>query len=255
MDCQNSTQELYGFIRYALVNEKRDIYLNFDHFWMDKLLKTRASVLVKRISIDGLASMELSDDYRNLPTSPETETYDVIISIPEEPQAMNLVASNALDTFLEKNPCWLPLKEPPVQFHTLQSSIESNDTDVRTLTELHSRFYGIAERYFYSTILVRLPTFPYHSTCQLFTLVTKQQHPEKCPEAGQNKVYTFRIGNQSSNWERFYFHCLLQVVVQHLGNIGWANCVHPLIEHLMDALHNGKVSLCHTNQTSPCVEN
>ena len=72
-----------------------------------------------------------------------------------------------------------------------------------------------------SVVLVKLPDYPYRPTCILYNEITKRQFPPKCPPASDTRGI-------HANW---------------LGNIGWANCLHPVVRHFKSALHNDKLYL------------
>jgi hypothetical protein len=136
------------------------------------------------------------------------EVFQVIYSLPAplpsgggSYKPLSFADADVIDQFLTKNPCWIPIHDPPVAI----------PGEVPETTAHHAGIYD------YTVILVRLPAFWFHSTCQLYTLVTKKQFPEKCPTAAD-------ISKVKAYW---------------LGNIGWANCVHPIFEHLKDTLLAG----------------
>lgn len=201
----HSTETLYSLIRHALRHESREIYLNFDNSWMESILDSKTTTSVYFIPRDMLASTTFPAF--DPPGRQSDERFRIAITL-DSPSKGPLSQSDteSIDDFLANNPCWIPLHEPPLAIKGLE--LEA--------TNLLSKSNSIYE---YSTIFVRMPAFWLHSTCLLYTDITRRQFPKDCPTSEDAA---------QANW---------------LGNIGWANCVHPLTEHFMDALHNSKLFL------------
>jgi hypothetical protein len=202
----NMTGQILGMVRHALYTENREVYLAYDHSWIDSMLGPKAKVNVVGVPRDKLAS-HIAADYHS-PDFEKDEVFQVIYSLPPSLPSgggsykpLSFADADVIDQFLTKNPCWIPIHDPPVAI----------PGEVPETTAHHAGIYD------YTVILVRLPAFWFHSTCQLYTLVTKKQFPEKCPTAAD-------ISKVKAYW---------------LGNIGWANCVHPIFEHLKDTLLAG----------------
>lgn len=206
-DCGDNKSIIFGVVRHALYSESREVYLNFDHTWMDKVLNTRENVVVKNVKRESLANYKAHDTISS-PDSDRDETYHIVVSLhPESSQNEPLSEYDAdiLDNFLTLNPCWIPIHEPPIYLRSNSSSVTGSSLSQQLFFE-------------YSVVFIRLPSFPFHSTCQLYTMISKIQNPSECPSKDSE-----------------------QVQANYLGNIGWANCLHPLTEHFIDAMHNSRV--------------
>jgi hypothetical protein len=198
---KDQVAQIFGMIRHALYTDNREVYLNFDNSWIDKVLDTKAKVNVVGVSRDQLGGF-IANDYSS-PDYERDETFQIIFSLPSGSgpyRPLSFAEGEIIDNFLTKNPCWMPIHDPPV-------ALPGESPEV---TAHHLGTFD------YTAIFIRLPAFWLHSTCKLFTLITRKQFPEKCPEASNVKAY----------WT---------------GNIGWANCVHPIQEHLRDSLLSGKL--------------
>lgn len=247
-NCGNLSKIVFGLVRHAMYYESRESFLNYEHAWIDDALKIGRKVNVSLVTRDALAT-----HVSEIPLHPEskaTEVFHAIVSLPpfgNNSRPLEPQDAYAIDDFLSKNPCWIPLHEPPIRLVSLPTPFQRNrpsqlrrnlyrvndnldtnsksvigDQNKRDLSENNGEFLkDLKHLYDYSLIFIRLPSYPYHATCSLYTLVTEKQNPLDCPAAGPGSY-----------------------IVNHLGNIGWANCVHPLMEHLMDSLHNDKVHRC-----------
>jgi len=73
-----------------------------------------------------------------------------------------------------------------------------------------------------AAIFVRLPSYGFRATCMLFSYITSSQFPSSfCPKPADKQRYH----------------------VRPLGTIGFFNFVHPMVEALIEALHNNKIFL------------
>ena len=203
----NSTATIFGMVRHALYTQNRDVYLPFDHSWIDTMLGTREKVVVTNVPRSELAGYE-SAQYKaaNLPVD---EVYQVIVSFPISDNNLNPLSyeeTEVIDNFLTYNPCWIPIHEPPVKL--------GDFSDVQS-----GRRSSIFE---HTAIFVQLPSYPFYATCLFFKLVTKMQFPVQCPSPSETTTIT--------------------TLKQYpLGNIGWANLIHPLYEHLRGSLRLDKL--------------
>lgn len=204
-------------VHHALKTEFQEIYLNFDHFWMNRVFDIRRQVFIKCIHQEQLASYIVVDPV-DIPITEAAEKFYVLVSLPSKAFDLDSVFDlNAIDGFLTKNPCWIPVHEP---------QIPSLDPGVSEYSHLYGR----------SAIFIRLPTFPYHSTCLLYSLITRIQFPNECPTNTSNVLVNHLGKRKNPIGIDLQCHELIDT-----GNIGWANCLHPLVEHFIDAMHNSKI--------------
>ena len=207
VDCGDEWEKeiIYGMIKHAIYTESREVYLNFDHSWLDRAVIEGRKFVIKNVKRKELSSLVMPA-YEPPETEAQEKFYVVISKAHDEENIgpLNQEDAEIIDEFLTHNPCWIPIKDPAVSLYKGKT-----DPDKR-----YNKYEG-------SAIFIRLPAYGYHSTCQLYQYIHDKQFPEKCPSKDEDdKVWV--------NW---------------LGNIGWANCVHPLVEHFMDAMHNMKVYL------------
>jgi hypothetical protein len=71
---------IFGLIRHALYHESRETYLNFDHSWIDRLLRVNSLVNIKNIHRSKLASLKL-EEHINPSESYNDEKYQIVISL------------------------------------------------------------------------------------------------------------------------------------------------------------------------------
>jgi len=209
-------QRIYGMVRRAVYVESREVYLNFDHSWMERVLKTGTKVQVHHIEREKLSSISMPRE-ENPPERAKDEKFQVVYSPASSLADLSLPEAESIDSFLMHNPCWMPLHDPPVRLPTPRGAENSSST---------GSIHGVPE-YLYSAILIRLPAHGFYSTCMLFSYMTEKQNPAECPSKDKEGVMGGE-GEISVNW---------------LGNIGWANALHPLVEHLVGAMHNGQILL------------
>lgn len=209
-------QLIYGMIRHAIYVENREVYLNFDHSWMDRMLKTSIRVKVKNVPRDKLATLILPKQEQP-PEHSKDEQFNVVYSPASTSRELSLDEQEDMDRFLMNNPCWIPLHDPPVKLPgNASASTSSNTPTERSTTD-----------YTHSAIFLRLPAHGYHPTCLMYTYVTEKQNPSSCPSKDQPGLMD-GAGAIAVNW---------------LGNIGWANALHPLVEHIVGAMHNQQIIL------------
>lgn len=202
---QNATDQIFGMIRHALYTESREVFLNMDHSWIDTMLAVRAQVNVIGVPRDKLASFK-APDYHS-PDWERDEVFQVIYSLPPNQgpfRPLNLAEGEIIDSFLTHNPCWIPIHDPPAAVPNMPVEVSTH----------HSGIFD------YTAIFVRLPAFWFHSTCKLFEMIHRIQFPATCPTATSN------LTKVRSYW---------------VGNIGWANCVHPIVERLRESLFVGNM--------------
>ena len=218
-------QRIYGFIRRAIYTESREVYLNFDHSWMERVLKTGIKVQVHYLLRDKMSTTELARE-ENPPERSKDERFQFVFSPSPDSAATGLSLQEAeiIDTFLMRNPCWMPLHDPPVRLPAPGGG--GNNTTSPSISVAGSQVFGGVD-YAGSAILAKLPAHGFYSTCQLFSYMTTKQNPPECPSKDKEGI----MGGQG------------EVLVNWLGNIGWANALHPLIEHLVGAMHNGQILL------------
>lgn len=224
----DAKQRVYGMVRHALYSESREVYLNLDHSWMDRALRTRAKVRVRVVPRDKLGSVAMAGE--NAPDKPEDEQFSVVYSPPASSEALDRAAAEVIDKFLLHNPCYVPLHDPPVRLGSSNNSSSSSsggsseDEESSLALRLQQQAHG--SDYVFSSIFIRLSAHPFHPTCQLYTYITDKQNPPSCPP------FSDAIKNGDA-----------AVAVNWLGNIGWANALHPLVEHLVGAMHNMQMLL------------
>jgi hypothetical protein len=215
---------IFGIVRRAIYTESREVYLNFDHSWMDNILASSSRVVIKRIDIKELANAQIAADTAT-DKSLHDQTFTIVVALPNAnlrsstipPSTMTQFVDGsgvAIDSFLKLNPCYIPLHDPIVP---AASAVRARGSKTgQTAAE--------AQLYDLSTVIVRLPTYPFTPTCTLYSFITKKQFPAICPTADE----------KTSNGDR-------KVHVNWLGMIGWANCLHPVVDHMLAALHFDRV--------------
>ena len=223
----NQSRQVFGMVRHAMQFESREVYLPFDHSWIDtRALDLHARVVVTLVPRQDLTTMDYNvfavktsfpgNDHRSLDDTemdPLKEVFHVVVSLP--PPATSTATAPTMknypdfvaevkpvDTFLRRNPCFIPLHDPPVDVGK-DESVEA--------------FGGPVYRH--SAVFIRLPALHFYSTCQLYTLVTQLQHPEICPTLSETDKY----------------------LPAAVGTIGWSNAVGILLGILTHALHANKV--------------
>jgi len=224
----NTIKDLvFGLVRLAVLTESREVYLNLDHSWMERMLLPGARVAVTLVRRQRLAAFQYDPSHIPLLSSDqgdELETFHVVVSLSptyltdasgrrHAPAGTGTGAgrmgaedeAEAVDGFLLRNPCFLPLKDPP-----LAHDVPSSPSLLRGVR--HDA--GAA-------VLVRLPERPYNGTCKFYERVTQQQHPDRCPSSSDAS----------------------QLQVFPLTGIGWASHVMHMLHHLTFALKHGRVFL------------
>jgi hypothetical protein len=223
-DCSSAhdNQRVFGMVRRAIYTESREVYLNFDHSWMERMLKTGAKVRVHFFKRDKLGGVEIPKD-ANPPEHAKDERFDVVFSPGSGigNDELSVAEADVIDTFLMRNPCWIPLHDPPVKLPG-NVSASAAAANAATFAPMLSN-----SEYTHSAIFLRLPAHGFYSTCQLYSFMTNKQNPSECPRKEKEGIMG-GDGDVSVNW---------------LGNIGWANALHPLVEHLVGAMHNNQILL------------
>ena len=160
------TQEIFGFIRQCIYKEQRNIYFAFDSSWMDRILLSESKVHVTVLKASSIRDT-IMPPLQSLPTNENDETFQIIYSELMPNEGFDYYG---IDHFLAQNPCWLPLHEPIDlgQIRQIQGI-----TKVKKL----KHFLDLQNR---TVIFLRLPVFGYHSTCRLYTQITKHQNPKEC---------------------------------------------------------------------------
>ena len=181
----NATTSIYRKVHRALRQRgsAREVYLLLDHSWIDRLLEPSTIVVVHVVPRDQLSAtrmvqqVEIREEGKVDGTQRE-EQYVVVYSPPTTKSRMVLRKAEAItiDTFLLKNPCFLPLHDPPVTLNDSQLSYPLGPPSRRLSTD-GSMTQSMRETRAYevSAIFVRLPSYPYHATCKLYALVTARQ--------------------------------------------------------------------------------
>lgn len=212
-------QRIFGMVRRAIYIESREVYLNFDHSWLERVLKTGVKAKVYYIARDKLGSTDMHRE-DHPPEHAKDERFEFAFSPSTSSSELQPSESGIIDTFLMRNPCWFPLHDPPMRLPG-NASAELNSL-------VHSAAAsGVPNDYLYSAIFVKLPAHGFYSTCMLYTFMTDKQNPPECPSKDKEGI----MGGEGA------------ILVNWLGNIGWANALHPLVEHLVGAMHNGQMLL------------
>jgi hypothetical protein len=221
---EKTKSKVFDIVRHAMRFESREVYLNFDHSWIDSALLPRASVKVTLIDFSTLGHSIVSNAEKGNDDIPKTlleQKYDVIVSLPPQDTATTVtrqdIARN-IDSFLQHNPCWMPLHDPNPQ-SLGPATRDAAAVQSRQQQRNDSSSANWRSTYDQSAILIRLPSNPFHTTCMLYEMIAKQQNPAKCP-----------------SMESAY-------LVYWLGNIGWSNCVHVLLYYFQSSLRNGRILL------------
>jgi hypothetical protein len=222
-------QLTYGIVHRALHFETLESYYNFDHTWVQFVSDSRASVYITRIEwgeiADYIADSDGGTKGRPLPHR-YREVYEVIFAIwngtseSEGENSVDMVAAD-LDRFLQRNPCWMPLHDPLFEVTEvngtsrwkphLSASLQRNDHGFGVASD--DNYLSLYDR---SAIFIRLPSFPYYSTCQYYKFISKRQFVEECPYR-PNEIHAY--------W---------------LSNAGWSHGIQSLISHMRVALINNK---------------
>ena len=245
--CENFNQEgirsLFGIIRHAMIAESREVYLSFDHSWMERALERYANVDIIHVQRHELATfIHTRDKSTTKPVgarwldgripkqSPRhIETFHVVVSLSPEYYATISASENKnksvvimsdsqqseVDQFLTMNPCFIPLKDPPV---TTWDAVEYPNITLDALALSYDDPHAV--------VLMELPLSQFNATCNYYTLITQRQFPKTCPEiADQNTTGTPR--------DKYYAY--------YLNDVGWANCMHTLFDYMKIALEQGRV--------------
>ena len=190
-ECGDESQKanIFGMVRHAMYTESREVYLNFDHSWIDNALKPRQPVTVRSIKRENLADYKMPERI-DPPGRDRDERYHVVISLPpenSENRPLTFSEAKPIENFLKLNPCWIPLHDPPVDImktFTPSNILDQSGTVVRS------------NPYEYSAIFIRMPAFPFHSTCLLYTEIAKRQYPATCPDKDSDKVHVSHLGEK-----------------------------------------------------------
>ena len=184
-DDTNATASIYRKVHRALRQRgsAREVYLLLDHSWIDRLLESSTVVVIHVIPRDELSDTHMVQqvdiqEEKKVDGMQREERYVVVYSPPAAHRRMVLRKVEALmiDTFLLKNPCFLPLHDPPVTLNDSQllyplgppsRRLSTDGSMIRSMRE--TRVYEL------TAIFVRLPSYPYHATCKLYSLVTSRQ--------------------------------------------------------------------------------
>jgi hypothetical protein len=219
--CRGHNSIFYGLIHRAIHSESLETYLNFDHSWIDYVSDSRAVVNVTFVHQADLGAY----NFPNISVPPGAtrlskyeEVFQVVISSTyNQSRGNQRISADAVDDFLRRNPCFIPLHDP-VSPDSLAVKLKKRKNIIDGDITRPSEFDRIYDR---SAIFIRLPSFHFYSTCQLYEYVTKKQNPTVCPTVTQNSTFQ----------------------VYWLGNIGWSNCVHPLVRLLSRAMRHGRIFL------------
>jgi hypothetical protein len=155
---------IYGAIHVAVQYEDFDIFLQLDNKWGKAILHHEAHVHVKNLPLSSLETLKVLSS-KSIPSSATEQVYEVIFSEVKNSSYYHEI----IDKFLVKNPCWIPLHEPNIALN--------NQTNLQYWLYHHhnNEYYGR------SVIMVKLPSYPYDPTCQLFESFYSHQNPEVCP--------------------------------------------------------------------------
>ena len=242
--CENFNEEgiraLFGIVRRAMVIESREVYLTFDHSWIERALSRFARVDITHVKRQELATFTHTRVKSLLSGQPvDSETFYVVVSLSNEYYASMTTQHNnkdksvvevksadsqqhAVDLFLTMNPCFMPLKDPPID--TMWDAVEASTAHSNQNMTLDSLALSYDDPY--AAVLIELPNRSFNLTCSFYTLITQLQFPTTCPMvANQNISGTSR--------DKYYAH--------YIGDIGWANCMHTMFDHMKNALKQGRV--------------
>ena len=205
-----------------MVTESRETYLPFDHSWLDsRALQNKARVVVTLVPRTALgthqydvSSVSASHGTTDADMNEDTEIFHVVMSLPLTPSTdhnQRHYASSAdiqpVDEFLRRNPCFMPLHDPPVNIST------PGNNGARD----HQDFGG--PWYRHSAIFIRLPAKHFHPTCRLYTFITERQHPAECPTLAQKDKY----------------------LPAAVGMIGWTNTLDFFVMILRHAMYTNRL--------------
>lgn len=229
---------IFDMVRRAMYSESREVYLNFDHSWIDDaLLYNKHNVIVKIINRGLLCDYQVPDFNTNGFSSSHNvkETYIIAISLPSgidhllqlhnrrdhgDPKRLSMLPYREalkIDKFLTLNPCWIPLHDPLVRRYTENYTIAADVSDNSQLPTCSNHpelatmqvpsLYLLSRSqlnivYKFTAIFAKLPQMHFKSTCMLYTYITQRQFPQRCPSLKDNGT---------------------AVWVGLLGNIGWTH--------------------------------
>lgn len=171
MECGERRADIFKFLMKSLSTDSREVYLNFDHSWLNKVLFSKY-VEIRKLNRENLGSFrdDLSLD----------QDFKFIVSFQDEITPLGHIESEVIDEFLTNNPCWIPLHDPVVALPgNLTNKMHTHTDDIV--------YEGMA-------IFVRLPTYPFRPTCLLYSLITQIQFPNFCP-TDEVKFKSHWIGN------------------------------------------------------------
>jgi hypothetical protein len=160
------------------------------------------------------------------------EVFQIVISLPSLAKKVGRAAAaiseeaantaRIVDGFLRRNPCFMPIHDPYFE------PSSNNDTKIegKSANGHVKRGHGHGKKlsrdfysglYYGTAIFVRLPSFPFYSTCKMYTYINKRQFPKNCPNREED------------------------VLTYWLGNIGWSNNLLPFIDTFRGALRNSRI--------------
>ena len=224
-------------IRYAMMSESREVFLNLDHAWIERALAPGARVVVTAVPRNRLSTYLYDTSLIPSQKSDENEdvtleTFHVVLSLSSVFTAtfgnntrnakflaeINRISADeeieAIDRFLLHNSCFMPLKDPSVALPGGTNPAGNNGQRKSfSLRNDHRSQYDHN-----AAILIRLPERNFNSTCWFFELITELQNPVVCPVLASDALQVYP-----------------------LGVIGWASHVSHLIYHFQYALKYNKV--------------
>ena len=181
----NATTSIYRKVHRALRQRgsAREVYLLLDHAWIDRLLEPSTVVVVHVIPRSQLSTTHMIQQVNiqeevKVDGIQREEQYVVVYSPPAVKSRMVLRKAEAvlIDTFLLNNPCFMPLHDPPVTINDSQLSYQLGPPSRRLSSDgLMIQSMRETRAYELTAIFVRLPSYPYHATCKLYSLVTSRQ--------------------------------------------------------------------------------
>jgi hypothetical protein len=179
-------EEVYGAILKSLAvsTSHRELYMHLRSTWMQHLRWAGSSVEVRCTSYHELPEMVVKQSKEVAYDTEYNQTYRALyVSVPHNVHGEASAFHNHIDTFLQENPCWILIHEPPY--------IDVEDPEL--LLRNQSSWYSSA------VIMLHLPSYPYAKTCQFFEYVKRRNFPEVCPD--QNDLFLYYPTNNGFGGE------------------------------------------------------
>ena len=176
---EDMSAEIIGMVRFAIMHESREVYMNLDHSYLDAVFDANQAVNVMHVPRNELGSFIFE------PITTRNNSLDIVVSLPSNssdtsPNEIDSIVVVAVDEFLRYNPCFIPLKDPGIILRSggdpkIQKRISSRQR--RKILEINT-FHQLYPRI---AVMFRLHSEIYGATCRLMTSLARSQNPIECP--------------------------------------------------------------------------